>query len=240
MAHRAGERFAMCSTFKLPARRACTRRPAGARAADESFTRADLLSNSPYSEADARAGRRRLDAGRLRGRACDRRKRQYRRQSAAPPDGRAGGLHPAPARAAATRSPASTATSWRSTRMRRGDPRDTTSPAAMARTREPLRLRQSACTRPGARNCRGWMIATRTGAAPHPRRPARGLAGGRQDRHLRHRAQRRRLPGQPGRPRIYARRLSRPPDRARGPRRSRARRRRPAGGAADRCEVERR
>ncbi len=208
IAHRANERFAMCSTFKLPLARRCSPRPTdGARAADESFTRADLLPNSPYAEGGAAR----------RGRAM--RASARRRRSSTHSDNAAANLllrriggpaefTAAPAALRRQRHPARPLRDWRSTRMRAGDPRDTTSPAAMAGLMRALHPGRHAARRSARGHFRGWLTASAHRPAPPPRRPPRGLARRRQDRHLRQCGQRRRLLPDAGRQRIYPRRLS--------------------------------
>jgi beta-lactamase class A len=170
MSHRADERFAMCSTFKLPLA-GMHAQTAGARLPMR-FTRADLLSNSPYSE--RMLGR--LDAGEMRvGFAAE--------QIVTVSDNTAANLllrHMGGPEAFTSRLRELGDAVTRLDRYemelnenRRGDPRDTTSPAAMARTAS--RFLFGDLLHPAWRtHLRGWMVASRTGL----RRIRAGLPAG--------------------------------------------------------------
>jgi beta-lactamase class A len=167
MAHRAGERFAMCSTFKLllGAMHAQTE---GARH-PMNFTRADLLSNSPYSESVVGSGEMRV------GFAAEHAIVESDNTAANLLLRRMGGP------AVFTRLLRDMGDSV--TRLdryelalnenARGDPRDTTSPAAMALTASRFVLGD--LLHPAWRaQLRGWMVASRTGR----RRIRAGLPAG--------------------------------------------------------------
>jgi beta-lactamase class A len=165
-ANRPDERFAMCSTFKLPL---------AAMYADGSdrtplrLTRADLMGNSPYSERQVAAG-----AMSVAGAA---------EHSVTDSDNAAANLllHRLGGPAVYTqRVRAWGDTVTRLDRLEMGlnenaqqDPRDTTSPAAMAGTT--LRLVMGNVLAPAARaRLRTWLLATRTG----PHRIRAGLPAG--------------------------------------------------------------
>jgi beta-lactamase class A len=156
MAHRSDERFAMCSTFKLLLG-AMHAQTAGARH-PMAFTRADLLPNSPYSERSLRFGMMRV------GFAAEHAITQSDNTAANLLLRRMGGPE------AFTRSLRALGDSV--TRLDRyetalnenapGDPRDTTTPVAMARTASPFVLGTG--LHPVWRGAlRRWMIASRTG-----------------------------------------------------------------------------
>lgn len=154
-ARRADERFAMCSTFKLPL---------AAMFADGSdrtplpITRADLMGNSPYSEQRVAAGEMSVDG------AAEHIVTQSDNAAANLLLGRLGG----------TAAYTSRVRAWGDTVTRldrlemglnenaRNDPRDTTSPAAMAGTTHRL-VMGNLLTAPARTRLRSWMIAARTG-----------------------------------------------------------------------------
>jgi beta-lactamase class A len=159
MAHRSGERFAMCSTFKLLLG-AMHAQTAGARQ-PMNFTRADLLSNSPFSE--EMLGR--LDAGSMRvGFAAEAAITRSDNTAANLLLRRMGGPE-----AFTRRLRAMGDTVTRLDRYELGlnenvrtDPRDTTSPAAMALSAS--RFVFGDLLHPAWRaQLRGWMAASRTG-----------------------------------------------------------------------------
>jgi beta-lactamase class A len=167
MAHRAGERFAMCSTFKLLLG-AMHAQTAGARH-PISFTRADLLSNSPYSESVVQAGQMRV------GFAAEHAIVESDNTAANLLLRRMGGPEAFTRRLRALGDNV--------TRLDRhelalngnvrDDPRDTTSPAAMAWTAS--RFVFGDLLHPAWRaQLRGWMVASRTGQ----RRIRAGLPAG--------------------------------------------------------------
>ena len=158
--HRADERFAMCSTFKLLAGAAVlARHDAGKEQLDRRirYGAKDLVTYSPVTEKHVGD---RHDAGRT-VRRRDRAERQHRGQSAARCPRRAG--RPDRLRAHAGR---------RVTRLDRiepalneavpGDPRDTTTPAAMAANIRALVL-GDALSAPSREQLKRWLIASRTG-----------------------------------------------------------------------------
>ncbi|HEV7659479.1 MAG TPA: class A beta-lactamase [Allosphingosinicella sp.] len=170
MAHRAGERFAMCSTFKLllagmHAQTAGARQPMN-------FTRADLRSNSPFSE--RMLGR--LDAGSMRvGFAAEHAIVESDNTAANLLLRRMGGPEAFTRR---LRELGDTVTRLDRYELGlnenvRSDPRDTTSPAAMALTASRFVLGN--VLHPAWRTqLRGWMVASRTGQ----RRIRAGLPAG--------------------------------------------------------------
>jgi beta-lactamase class A len=170
MAHRADERFAMCSTFKLLLA-AMHAQTAGARQ-PMNFTRADLLSNSPYSE--QMLGR--LDTGSMRvGFAAEHAILESDNTAANLLLRRMGGPEAFTER---LRQLGDTVTRLDRYELalnenRRGDPRDTTSPAAMARSAS--RFVFGNLLHPVWREqLRSWMVASRTGL----RRIRAGLPAG--------------------------------------------------------------
>ena len=165
-ANRANERFAMCSTFKLPL--AAMYADGGDRTPLR-LTRADLMGNSPYSEQMAAAGEMSIEGAaehivtdsdnaaanlllrRLGGPAVYTRRVQAWGDAITRLDRYELGLN----------------------ENARRDPRDTTSPAAMAGTTR--RLVMGNLLQPAARDrLRGWMMGTRTG----PGRIRAGLPAG--------------------------------------------------------------
>jgi beta-lactamase class A len=156
MANRAGERFAMCSTFKLLLG-AMHAQTAGARH-PINFTRADLLSNSPYSESVAAQGQMRV------GFAAEHAIVESDNTAANLLLRRMGG--PA-VFTRLLRDMGDTVTRLDRYELAlnenvRGDPRDTTSPAAMARIASRFVLGD--LLHPAWRaQLRGWMAASRTG-----------------------------------------------------------------------------
>ena len=156
-ARRADERFAMCSTFKLPL---------AAMYADGSdrtplpVTRADLMGNSPYSEQQVTAGEISIEG------AAEHSVTQSDNAAANLLLRRLGGPAIYTSRLRA----------WGDavTRLDRyelglnenaqGDPRDTTSPAAMAGTTHRL-VMGNLLAAPARARLRTWMLATRTGRA---------------------------------------------------------------------------
>ena len=159
IAHRAGERFAMCSTFKLLLG-AMHAQTAGARHPMR-FTRADLLSNSPFSE--QMLGR--LDAGSMRvGFAAEHAIVESDNTAANLLLRRMGGPEAFTRR---LRALGDTVTRLDRYEMAlnenvRGDPRDTTSPAAMALSASHFVL--GSRLHPVWRaQLRSWMVASRTG-----------------------------------------------------------------------------
>lgn len=170
MAHRAGERFAMCSTFKLLLG-AMHAQTAGARH-PINFTRADLLSNSPYSEAElGQSGQGSLRVGF----AAEAAITQSDNTAANLLLRRMGGPE---AFTRSLRAIGDTVTRLDRYEMalnenRRGDPRDTTSPAAMARSASHFVFGNR--LHPVSRGqLRSWMVASRTGL----RRIRAGLPAG--------------------------------------------------------------
>jgi beta-lactamase class A len=169
-ARRSDERFAMCSTFKLPLA-AMFADTAGARSPMH-FTRAELLPNSPYAEevlGRAQAGEMRV------GFAAEHAVTQSDNTAANLLLHRLGGPEEFTRRVRA----------WGDNVTRldrpetvlnenaRSDPRDTTSPAAMAATTR--RLVMGDVLRPAWRGIfRGWLTQARTG----PRRIRAGLPRG--------------------------------------------------------------
>lgn len=167
MSHRAGERFAMCSTFKLLLG-AMHAQTAGARH-PMTFTRADLLSNSPYSE-------RVVDQRQMRvGFAAEHAITESDNTAANLLLRRMGGPEAFTRR---LREMGDTVTRLDRYELalnenRRGDPRDTTSPAAMARSAS--RFVFGDLLHPAWRaQLRSWMVASRTGL----RRIRAGLPAG--------------------------------------------------------------
>jgi beta-lactamase class A len=160
MAHRAGERFAMCSTFKLllGAMHADT---AGARH-PMSFTRADLLSNSPFSE--RMLGR--LDSGSMRvGFAAEHAIVESDNTAANLLLRRIGGPGAFTRRLRALGDSVTRLDRYEPALNEnvRGDPRDTTSPAAMALSAS--RFVFGDLLHPAWRaQLRRWMVASRTGS----------------------------------------------------------------------------
>jgi beta-lactamase class A len=165
-ARRANERFAMCSTFKLPlaAMFADDRDRAPLRIA-----RADLMGNSPYSEQAVAAGEMSVDgaAGHIVTDSDNAAANLLLRRLGGP------AVYTSRLRA------------WGDSVTRldryelglnenaRNDPRDTTSPAAMAGTTWRLVMGRLLAA-PARARLRGWMLATRTG----PRRIRAGLPAG--------------------------------------------------------------
>ncbi len=167
MSHRADERFAMCSTFKLPLA-AMHAQTAGARL-PMTVTRADILPNSPFSE-------RMLAGGEMRvGFAAEHVITVSDNTAANLLLRRMGGPQAFTRR---LRQLGDSVTRLDRYEMelnenRRGDPRDTTSPAAMARTAS--RFVFGDLLHPAWRTqLRGWMVASRTGL----RRIRAGLPAG--------------------------------------------------------------
>jgi beta-lactamase class A len=165
-AHRANERFAMCSTFKLPL---AAMFADGADRAPLPITRGDLMGNSAYSEQMAGTGELSIEG------AAEHIVTQSDNAAANLLLRRLGGPETYTRRLRA----------WGDTVTRldryelglnenaRSDPRDTTSPAAMAETTRGLVMGNllSAAARD---RLRGWMTATSTG----PRRIRAGLPAG--------------------------------------------------------------
>jgi beta-lactamase class A len=156
LSHRADERFAMCSTFKLLLG-AMHAQTAGARHPIR-VTRADLLPNSPYSERVLRGGGMRV------GFAAEAAVTESDNTAANLLLRRMGGPQ---AFTRALRALGDEVTRLDRYEMAlnenvREDPRDTTSPAAMARTASRFVLGDR--LHPGWRaQLRGWMTASRTG-----------------------------------------------------------------------------
>lgn len=156
LSHRADERFAMCSTFKLLLG-AMHAQTAGARH-PISLTRADILPNSPYSERVLRGGEMRV------GFAAEAAIAESDNTAANLLLRRMGGPE---AFTRALRALGDEVTRLDRYEMAlnenvRGDPRDTTSPAAMARTASRFVLGDR--LHPGWRmQLRSWMTASRTG-----------------------------------------------------------------------------
>jgi beta-lactamase class A len=156
LSHRADERFAMCSTFKLLLG-AMHAQTAGARH-PISLTRADILPNSPYSERVLRGGEMRV------GFAAEAAITESDNTAANLLLRRMGGPE---AFTRALRALGDEVTRLDRYEMAlnenvRGDPRDTTSPAAMARTASRFVLGDR--LHPGWRmQLRSWMTASRTG-----------------------------------------------------------------------------
>jgi beta-lactamase class A len=170
MAHRAGERFAMCSTFKLllagmHAQTAGAREPM-------TFTRADLRSNSPFSE--RMLGR--LDAGSMRvGFAAEHAIVESDNTAANLLLRRMGGPEAFTRRMRALGDNVTRLDRYELglNENVRSDPRDTTTPAAMALSAR--RFVFGDLLHPVWRaQLRGWMTATRTGQ----RRIRAGLPAG--------------------------------------------------------------
>ena len=176
----------MASTFKLPLAAAMLAEAERARwrSTRSRFTRADLLANSPVIEAQSGAGR--LPVERLCAAIVE-----VSDNSAAnlllAPDRRAGGADPL--HAARCGDPV--------TRLDRyemelnanlpGDPRDTTSPAAMAGLMRDAACSATCCSPASRAGSLGWMVAQPHRPAPPPRRLPGRLAGRRQDRQRRQR-----------------------------------------------------
>jgi len=158
LSHRADERFAMCSTFKLLLG-AMHAQTAGARH-PMNFTRAELLSNSPFAE--RMLGR--LDAGDMRvGFAAQAAVTESDNTAANLLLRRMGGPEAFTARLRALGDSVTRLDRYEMelNENRRGDARDTTSPAAMARTSARFLLNVGAD--PWALQLRAWTIASRTG-----------------------------------------------------------------------------
>lgn len=156
MAHRAGERFAMCSTFKLLLG-AMHAETAGARQ-PMTFTRADLLSNSPYSESVVDTGRMRV------GFAAEHAIVESDNSAANLLLRRMGGPGAFTRRLRALGDTVTRLDRYELAlnENARGDPRDTTSPAAMALSAS--RFVFGDLLHPAWRaQLRGWMVASRTG-----------------------------------------------------------------------------
>ncbi|MEA3014985.1 MAG: beta-lactamase class [Sphingomonadales bacterium] len=156
MAHRAGQRFAMCSTFKLLLG-AMHAQTDGARQPMR-FTRADLLSNSPYSESVVGSGQMRV------GFAAEHAIVESDNTAANLLLRRMGGPGAFTRRLRALGDTVTRLDRYELAlnENRRGDPRDTTSPAAMARTAR--RFVFGDLLHPAWRaQLRGWMAASRTG-----------------------------------------------------------------------------
>jgi beta-lactamase class A len=170
IAHRAGERFAMCSTFKLLLG-AMHAQTAGARQ-PMNFTRADLLSNSPFSE--EMLGR--LDSGSMRvGFAAEHAIVESDNTAANLLLRRMGGPEAFTRRLRALGDTVTRLDRYELALNEnvRGDPRDTTSPAAMAQSAS--RFVFGTLLHPVWRQqLRSWMIASRTGV----RRIRAGLPAG--------------------------------------------------------------
>ena len=159
MSHRAGERFAMCSTFKLLLG-AMHAQTAGARQ-PIAVTRADLLPNSPYSERVV-AGQ---DSMRV-GFAAEHIITVSDNTAANLLLRRMGGPEAFTQRLRALGDMVTRLDRYEMdlNENRRGDPRDTTSPAAMAETSR--RFVFGNLLHPAWRaQLRGWMVASRTGLA---------------------------------------------------------------------------
>lgn len=168
MSHRAGERFAMCSTFKLLLG-AMHAQTAGARQ-PIAVTRADLLPNSPYSERVV-AGH---DSMRV-GFAAEHIITVSDNSAANLLLRRMGGPEAYTQRLRALGDMVTRLDRYEMdlNENRRGDPRDTTSPAAMAETAR--RFVFGNLLHPAWRaHLRSWMVASRTGL----RRIRAGLPAG--------------------------------------------------------------
>lgn len=156
-AHRADERFAMCSTFKLPL---------AAMFADGSdrtplrITRADMMGNSPYSEQRVAAGEISIEG------AAEHAVTQSDNASANLLLRRLGGPEEYTRRLRAWGDPVTRLDRYELglNENAQGDPRDTTSPAAMAGTTHRLVMGNLLAT-PARARLRTWMLATRTGLA---------------------------------------------------------------------------
>lgn len=163
---RGDERFAMCSTFKLPL---AAMFADGRDTSPLRLTRADLLGNSPYSEAMAPSGEMSIDG------AAEHAVTQSDNTASNLLLDRLGGPAVYTQRVRAW-GDAVTRLDRRELGLNenaRSDPRDTTSPVAMAGTTR--RLATADLLAPAARNrFRAWLVATRTG----PRRLRAGLPAG--------------------------------------------------------------
>lgn len=161
LAWRADERFALCSTFKLLlAALVLHEADAGRLALDEelAFSRADLLPHSPVVESRFARGRMRIDA------LAEATQTTSDNAAANLLVRRLGGPHAVTAGFRLLGDDTTRLDRWEPdlNRVGPGDERDTTTPAAMARTA--ARLFSDELLSPVSRErLRSWMIATRTG-----------------------------------------------------------------------------
>ena len=154
-ARRPNERFAMCSTFKLPL---AALYADGRDTTPLRLTRADLLANSPYSRSVVASGEMSVDG------AAEHAVTDSDNTAANLLLHRLGGPEEFTRRVRAW-GDAVTRLDRPETSLnenRRGDERDTTSPAAMAGTTRGL-VMGDLLDAPARQRLRGWMLATRTG-----------------------------------------------------------------------------
>lgn len=160
MSHRGDERFAMCSTFKLPLAAMVLDGAAGPLSGTLPIARGDLLANSPYAETRVAAGTLPV-AG-----AAEHIVTQSDNAGANILLRRIGGPEAYTQR---LRAMGDTVTRLDRYELAlnenvQNDPRDTTSPHAMARTTRHLALGDG-LSEEGRETLRGWMVGTRTGLA---------------------------------------------------------------------------
>lgn len=160
LSHRGDERFAMCSTFKLPLAAMVLDGAAGPLSGALPIARGDLLSNSPYAETRIAAGTLPVTE------AAEHIVTQSDNAGANILLRRIGGPEAYTQR---LRAMGDTVTRLDRYELAlnenvRDDPRDTTSPTAMARTTRHLALADGLSAE-GRETLRGWMVGTRTGLA---------------------------------------------------------------------------